>query len=85
MLQRLLYNALLFLSIALFPWPMYTALIIAGVFLFRNFYEALAWLVIVEVLFAPSGVPLYQHWYLVSVGIILIISVYTKRVMRWYE
>ncbi len=82
---RLIYNVLIFLSLTLVTWPVYTALLLAGVFIFSSFYEALLWLLIIEILFGPIGVGLFGHYYLLLVSGALLSAVLVKKTMRYYE
>lgn len=83
--HRILYNIFIFFAVALLVWPIYTALIIAGVFLFKNFFESIAWIVIIEILFAPVGIGLLGHWYALVFIALVLVAAYSKQVMRWYE
>ncbi len=82
---RLLYNTVLFISLVITPWPVYTGLLCAGIFLFRNFYEAILWLVVVEILFGPLGVGFLGHYYLLMMLVVLFVLAFVKKTMRYYE
>lgn len=82
---RVLYNILIFLSIALFAWPVYTSLMIAGVFLFRKFYESIVWLFVIEIFLGPTDVGLWDHKYMLIVGVVLVVSAWCKKLIRYYE
>jgi len=74
---RVLYNLLIFISIFLFTW--------AGVFLFKNFYESILWVVVIEIILGPIGVSISGHYYLLSMIVCILIGVYIKKIMRYYE
>ena len=82
---RLVYNIIVFISLVIMPWPVYTALLCAGVFLFKNFYESLLWLVVIELLFGPLGVGFFGHYYLLAMLVLLLVCAFVKKTMRYYE
>jgi len=82
---RILYNIIIFVSISLFTWPVYTSLLLAGIFFFRSFYESIIWLLVIEIVLGPIGVGISGHYYLLLVSGLLLCSAWIKKVMRYYE
>lgn len=55
-MKRALFDFLLFLSVLFLPWWINTPLAFLGLFLFKNYYEYLAFSVVVFVLYRTSEV-----------------------------
>jgi len=85
MKMRVIYNLIIFLAISLVTWPLYTALLIAGIFFFKKFYESVLWLVIIEIMVGPVDVGLWGHYYLIAVLIVLLAAGYGKKIIRYYD
>ena len=84
-MKRLLYSVLLFFSIMVLPWYVYASLIIAGMFLFNNFYEGIVWVIIIEILYGPPGIDIFQHTFMLWMVAATIVALVIKRSVRYYD
>lgn len=85
LVKRIVFNLVIFLLIVLAPWPLYSAMIIAGVFLFNKFTEAFAWLVVLQLLYGSNtlvGSEQYFFWYMIGA---LLVSLVFKKMIRFYD
>ena len=56
MIKRIVFDIILFLSIAIFPWWLGLALVFVGIFLFTKFYEFIITAIIIYSLYSiPNG------------------------------
>ena len=84
-MKRIGYSLLIVISILTLPWYVYSALIIAGIFLFNTFYESLLWLVIIEILYGPPELAITAHTYFIAMATALVASIVIKRSIRYYD
>ena len=67
------------------PWYIYASLIIAGIFLFKNFYEGIVWVVVVEILYGPASNVILDHSFLVLMLALGVLALLVKQSVRFYD
>jgi len=67
------------------PWYIYAALIVAGIFLFDNFYESAPWIIIVEILYGLSSLNIFDHTFMIWMIAACVTSLIIKRSTRFYQ
>ncbi len=73
MISRILIDIFIFLSILFFPWWITVILVIWGVFLFDNFYEALLAGLLIDLLYGTRTEEFFGIWF---VFFIIFLSIY---------
>jgi hypothetical protein len=84
-MKRAGYGLLVFLSILYMPWVVTSGLILAGVFFFNKYFEAVIWIIIIEVLYGPEAVSLIEHRYAFVMLLLLVAAFTLKRFIRFYD
>ncbi len=83
---RIIANLVILASVFIAPWWLTIILITAGVFLFRFFYEAFIFSVLLDGFHGVQGVTFWglNSLFLTIVGIIFIASIFLKTRLRFY-
>lgn len=85
LVKRILFNLLIFILIVLAPWPIYSAVIIAGLFLFNRFGEAFAWVIVLQLLYGTNTLESSEFYYFVWMVVFLLVALGVKRIIRFYD
>lgn len=83
MILRVGFNLFIFLSILFLPWQSYALFLLAGFFLYDNYYEGIAWGVFLDTV--SGGVGGMVYWYTVYVVLLYIAVWYLKPLIRFYD
>ncbi|PIP86381.1 hypothetical protein COV42_02310 [Candidatus Campbellbacteria bacterium CG11_big_fil_rev_8_21_14_0_20_44_21] len=84
-MNRFFFNIILFFSIFLLNWWLFGILLLAGFFLFKNFYEGLVYAAFYDLIFTVNGLPFYGAYQAVIFSfILLVLSEYFKKYLKFY-
>jgi len=84
---RISADALLLVSVYLFPWWLTLFLLLSGIVIFRLYFEAVVAALLIDLLYAPMTSLSYvaYRFTLVSIVLILLANLVVRRYMRAYE
>jgi hypothetical protein len=87
MTSRIFIDIIIFFSIFYFPWWITTIFVIGGIFLFRNFYEAIFAGFLLDALYGAKTVEFYGFWFVFAASFFLfyIIVNRLKKNIRFYN
>ena len=85
-MYRIFANILIFVSILFFPWWATAIVLLGGIVFFRSFYEALAWALVVDILYGVSSNTFLNEPVLFTAGVFLGLFLIEKLkgMMRFY-
>ena len=86
-MMRVIANIFLFLSVLFLPWWMTAIFIIAALFIFKNFYEAIAWGFFGDLLYGISIAAFFNFGLFLTLGAgtIFFIVEFLKKRIRYYQ
>ncbi|MCX6756440.1 MAG: hypothetical protein NTX85_03805 [Candidatus Nomurabacteria bacterium] len=84
-MQRLIFSSVLFLTFFIFPWWIPAILSLAGIFIYVDFYEALAIGVMFFAVYFSGGLFLSAFYYSAFLIVLFIGLNYIKKFMIFYQ
>lgn len=85
--HRIICDVIFFLLIFVSPWWQSVVLVAAGIFVFRNFYEALLFGVLLDSFHGVTGATFFglNSLFTIGFGLVIIISLLLKTRLRFYK
>ena len=83
MSYRIGYNLFLILSVLFLPWYVYVCFIVAGLYLFDNFFEALVFGVFIDVVF--TGPENMSYWFTTVSFMSFVFVQWSKTKISYYD